>query len=64
MWTLFLGTTVAVATAVALVAWRLRRARTAPSLADVSDIIDECFDRIRRIEGDLRRVRRGAESAS
>jgi len=64
-WAVFLGTTVAVATATALVAWRIRRGRmSAPRLADVPDIISECFDRVRQIEGELRRLRPGtAESA-
>ena len=62
-WALFVGTTVAVATATALVAWRVRRARSGPRLADVPDIIADCFDRIKQIEGDLRRLRPGAESA-
>ena len=40
-WAIFLGTAAAVATATFLVAWRVRRSRAAPTLADVSDIIQE-----------------------
>jgi hypothetical protein len=63
-WALFLGTTVAVATVTVAVTWGLRRLRASRDLADVSDIINECFDRIRQIEGDVRRFRPTAESAN
>lgn len=62
-WALFLGTTVAVATATALVAMGIRRARSGPRLGDVSEIIDDCFNRIREIEADIHRLRPGAEAA-
>jgi hypothetical protein len=61
-WAIFLGTTAAVATATFVVAWRIRRSRAAPTLADVSDIIQDCFDRVRQIEADLHRTRHSAES--
>lgn len=62
-WAVFLGATVAVATATALVTWRVRRARQGPSLADVPDLIAKCFDQIHQIEADLHRIRPQTESA-
>ncbi len=63
VWALFLGTTVAIATATALVAYGIRRARSASHLGDVGQIIDDCFERIRRIENDIHQLRPHAESA-
>jgi hypothetical protein len=62
-WAIFVGATVAVATATALVTWRVRRARQGPSLADVPDLIAKCFDQIHQIENDLHRLRPHTESA-
>ena len=62
-WALFLGTTVAVATVTVVVTWGLRRLRAAQHLGDVSDIINDCFDRIRQIEAEVHRFRPTAESA-
>jgi len=62
-WALFLGTTVAVATVTVAVTWGLRRLRASRHLADVPEIINDCFDRIRQIEAEVRRFRPSAESA-
>ena len=62
-WAVFLGATIVVATATALLTWRARRARQGPSLADVPDLIAKCFDQIRQIETDLHRLRPQTESA-
>jgi hypothetical protein len=62
-WALFLGTTVAVATVTVAVTWGVRRLRATRHLADVPELINQCFDSIRQIEAEVRRYRPTAESA-
>ncbi len=59
-WALVAGVTAAVAATTAIVVWRYRH-NQAQQLPDVSDVIEDCFDRIRQIEADLGKLTPAAE---
>jgi hypothetical protein len=58
-WWLILGTTAALAAATVLVIV-LKRSHLDEHLANVPDLITECYDRINELEADLTRLRSAA----
>ena len=60
-WALVAGVTAAVAAASVIVIWKVRHNQAGEALPDVSDVIEDCFDRIRQIEADLGKLRPSSE---
>jgi hypothetical protein len=62
-WWLILGTTAALAAATVLVVV-LKRSHLEQHLANVPDLITDCYDRIQDLESDLLRLRSAAQPAA
>ena len=62
-WWLILGTTAALAAATVLVIV-LKRSHLEQHLANVPDLITDCYDRIHDLESDLLRLRSAAQPAA
>ena len=62
-WWLILGTTAALAAATVLVIV-LKRSHLEGHLANVPDLITDCYDRIHELEADLRHLRSAAQPAA
>ena len=62
-WWLLLGTTAALAAATVLVIV-LKRSHLEGHLANVPDLITDCYDRIHDLESDLLRLRSAAQPAA
>ena len=62
-WWLILGTTAALAAATVLVIV-LKRSHLEEHLANVPDLITDCYDRIHDLESDLLRLRSAAQPAA
>jgi len=62
-WWLILGTTAALAAATVIVIV-LKRAHLDEHLANVPDLITDCYDRIQDLESDLLRLRSAAQPAA
>jgi hypothetical protein len=62
-WWLILGTTAALAAATVLLVV-LRRSHLDEHLANVPDLISDCYDRIQELEADLTRLRSAAQPAA
>ena len=62
-WWLILGTTAALAAATVLV-MVLKRSHLEEHLANVPDLITDCYDRIHDLEADLLRLRSAAQPAA
>ena len=62
-WWLILGTTAALAAATVLVVV-LKRSHLEQHLANVPDLITDCYDRIQDLESDLVRLRSAAQPAT
>ena len=63
-WAVFLLSVVAAGAATVVVAVTLKARRRTRDLNEIPDIIEDCFDRIRQIEQDLRHLRPTPERAA
>ena len=55
-WAFLLGATLAVGAAAVVVSLVIRRSASSDTLDDISDIISDCHERIRRIETELHQL--------
>jgi hypothetical protein len=62
-WLLILGTTAALAAATVLLVV-LKRSHLDGHLANVPELISDCYDRIQELEADLTRLRSAAQPAA
>ena len=56
-WAFLLGATLAVGAAAVVVGLVIRRSGSGDTLDDISDIISDCHERIRRIETELHQLK-------
>jgi hypothetical protein len=56
-WPFLLGAALAVGTAAVVVALAIRRSESGDTLDDISGIISDCHERIRRIESELHQLK-------
>jgi hypothetical protein len=62
-WAFLVGAVVAMGAAAAVVSLALQQARESERLDQIPSLIEDCFDRIRRIEEDIHRLRPHGEAA-